>query len=78
MKDDHGIMLNIESDEAYRMASRLSALTGESLTRAVTEAIRERLDRQTLQSGTAGFKERLKALAGSDHRWRYDDVGAPH
>jgi hypothetical protein len=83
-----GITLNIDSDVACLMASRLSALTGERLTRAVTEVIRERLDRRTLQSGTFGVKERLKALAAeiaahlqepasSDHSWLYDDVGVP-
>lgn len=35
--------LNIESDEAYRLASDLVNLTGESITQAITEAIRERL-----------------------------------
>lgn len=35
--------LNIESDEAYRLATELSRLTGESLTAVVTTALRERL-----------------------------------
>lgn len=37
--------LNIKNDEANRLAHQLSALTGESLTTAVTIAVRERLDR---------------------------------
>ena len=37
--------LNIKSAEAHRLAVELSKETGESLTRAVTEAVRERLDR---------------------------------
>jgi antitoxin VapB len=38
--------LNIKSEEAYRLASELAALKGESLTQAVTAALRERLARE--------------------------------
>jgi antitoxin VapB len=37
--------LNIKNEEAHRLAHKLSELTGESLTSAVTEALRERLER---------------------------------
>jgi len=37
--------LNIKNDEANRLAHQLAAVTGESLTTAVTIAVRERLDR---------------------------------
>jgi antitoxin VapB len=37
--------LNIKNEEAHRLAQQLAVLTGESLTAAVTEAIRERLER---------------------------------
>jgi antitoxin VapB len=37
--------LNIKNTEAHRLASRLARLTGESLTDAVTRALRERLER---------------------------------
>jgi antitoxin VapB len=37
--------LNIKSKEAHRLAHELASLTGESMTAAVTEALRERLDR---------------------------------
>ncbi len=47
---DMGAQLNIKSDDAYRMASRLSELTGESLTMAVTKALR---DDWTVSSGCA-------------------------
>ncbi|GBQ21433.1 hypothetical protein AA12717_0881 [Gluconacetobacter sacchari DSM 12717] len=43
--------LNIKNDEAHRLASELARLTGESLTAAVTVALRERLDRQTKRRG---------------------------
>jgi antitoxin VapB len=37
--------LNIKSDEAHQLARQLSAITGESMTKAVVVALRERLDR---------------------------------
>ncbi|HSA80466.1 MAG TPA: type II toxin-antitoxin system VapB family antitoxin [Geminicoccaceae bacterium] len=37
--------LSIKDPEADRLARALAAATGESLTRAVTEALRERLER---------------------------------
>ena len=41
-----GAQLNIKSEDAYRLASRLSELTGESLTTVVTRALRAELDRE--------------------------------
>ena len=38
--------LNIKNDEAHKLASELADLTGESLTSAVTLALRERLARE--------------------------------
>jgi antitoxin VapB len=37
--------LNIKNEETHRLAAELATLTGESMTAAVTEAVRERLDR---------------------------------
>jgi len=37
--------LNIKDPEAHELARKLAARTGESMTRAVTEALRERLAR---------------------------------
>jgi antitoxin VapB len=37
--------LNIKNEETYRLAQELAAITGESMTAAVTEAVRERLNR---------------------------------
>ena len=37
--------MNIKNEEAYRLTRQLAQLTGESLTTAVTEAVRERLER---------------------------------
>jgi antitoxin VapB len=37
--------LNLKSEEAHRLARELADATGESMTAAVTEAVRERLGR---------------------------------
>ena len=84
-----GTQLNIKSDDAYRMASRLAEMTGESLTTAVTEALRERLDRETrvrdrehrlkqVREITADIRRHLlHPLPSSDHSWLYDENGLP-
>jgi len=56
--------LNIKSEDGYRLAVELSALTGESLTTAVTEALRERLEREQRARDRAQKHARLSALAG--------------
>lgn len=38
--------MNIKDDEAHRMAIELANLTGETITGAVSEAIRQRLERE--------------------------------
>lgn len=65
-----GMQLNIKNEDAYRMASRLSELTGESLTTAVTTALRERLEREEqtrhLEERTRDreeWKRRIRAIA---------------
>ena len=42
------MQLNIKNDEAYRLARELAERTGESLTVAVTTALRQRLDRERI------------------------------
>ena len=56
--------MNIKNKEANQLARQLSKLTGESLTFAVTEAVRERLDRVRSEHGV-GLAERL-LLIGRD------------
>ena len=53
--------LNIKSEEAHRLARELAEVTGESMTVAVTVAVRERLDRLHRQRG-ASLVERLLAI----------------
>jgi antitoxin VapB len=44
--------LNIKNDETYRLVEELAKLTGETLTGAVTQAVRERLDRLHRERGS--------------------------
>ena len=81
--------MNIKSDEAHQLARDLAELTGESLTGAVTEALRERLAR--LQHGPAEARaSRLVAIGQRcaerlpdevktlDHaEFLYDSAGLP-
>ncbi len=50
--------LNIKNDETYRLAHELAEVTGESLTTAVTVAVRERLERLQRSKGEP-LSERL-------------------
>jgi antitoxin VapB len=81
--------LNIKNEETHRMARELARLTGESMTAAVNEAIRERLERvrgksqedmveRILQIGrdcASRLKEPYKSI---DHgELLYDEKGLP-
>jgi antitoxin VapB len=50
--------LNIKNKEAEKLVHELAEITGESMTTAVTEAVRERLDRVRSERGK-GLAERL-------------------
>jgi len=54
--------LSIKSDEADRLARELAAATGESLTEAVTLALRERLERER-ERRAGDVVTRLRRLA---------------
>ena len=84
-----GAQLNIKSEDAYRLASQLSELTGESLTTVVTKALRTELEREQRLHDKAALRARLLELADkisanmpsdvtSDHSWLYDEeTGLP-
>ena len=55
--------LNIKNAETYRLVRELADLTGESMTGAVTEAVRERLDRLRRTDDREGIAERIHAIA---------------
>jgi antitoxin VapB len=65
--------LNIKNAETYRLIRELAALTGESMTGAVTEAVRERLARLTSAEAKAGTAERILAIAKDMHARLPDD-----
>ena len=80
--------LNIKTPEAHDLARELAELTGESLSRAVTEAIRERLAR--LREERDGFEEEVLQIGRDcaarlrepyrsiDHgEFLYDELGLP-
>ncbi len=50
--------LNIKNDEAHKLAQEVASLTGESLSAAVTEALREKLARLRRN----GLAERLMEI----------------
>ena len=52
--------LNIKNEEAHRLAQELASLTGESMTAAVTAALREQLDRVRRERGVALADRLLK------------------
>ena len=53
--------LNIKSKETYRLARELADLTGESMTAAVTVALRERLH-TVRRAQRKGIAARLRAI----------------
>ena len=57
------MQLNIKNPNAHRLASELAALTGESMAKAVTEAIRERLARERKRRDKQAKFERLMEIA---------------
>lgn len=82
------MQLNIKSEEAYGLASRLAELTGESLTTVVTKALKAELERQQRARDVEEKVERMLALGReirahlrvpitSDHSCLYDEDGFP-
>ena len=81
--------MNIKNEETYKLTKQLAKLTGESLTTAVTEAVRERLVRVRSERGD-DLAERLLVIGRDcaahlkkpfhtiDHgEMLYDDRGLP-
>lgn len=81
--------LNIKNEETYQLVDELARLTGESMTGAVTQAVRERLERLRRERGER-LSDRLLAIGkdcaarlrepyrSADHgELLYDDSGLP-
>jgi antitoxin VapB len=79
--------LNIKDPEAHRLARQIARATGETMTRVVTEALRERLSRLERRSARASVEELLAiAERAASHVKRpyvdhaellYDEHGLP-
>lgn len=63
--------LNIKNEETHRLVRELADLTGDTMTGAVTEAVRERL-KVLRADGREGMAERIHAIA-ADMRARLPD-----
>jgi len=51
--------LNVKDPKAHRLARSIAALTGETISQAVTEALRERYERLQKRHGKASVEELL-------------------
>jgi len=83
------VALNIKNEETYKLVEELAKRTGENMTQAITEAVRERLDRVRHRHGTgladrllrigkdcaAHLKEPFRSMDHGD--LLYDDKGLP-
>ena len=81
--------LNIKNEQTHRMARELARLTGESMSAAVNEAIRERLELVRGKSNDEMLKRIMKIAEESGPRWKepyrsrehgdllYDEKGLP-
>jgi antitoxin VapB len=81
--------LNIKNEEAHQLATRLAAVTGTTMTEAVTTAVRETLARRTtapdVEALLAEVRELQQFLADLPDRDRrsadeilgYDESGLP-
>ena len=58
-----GMQLNIKSAEAYQLASRLADLTGQSVTKAVTEALRQQVEQKEKARANEALMTDILALA---------------
>ena len=68
--------MNIKNDETHQLAKRVAELTGESLTEAVTVALRERLERLVPRQPTDVDKKYARIMATLDAMAPYA-VGLP-
>ena len=68
--------LNIKNEETCRLAGELAGLTGETMTGAITVALRERLERERHQRSA---EERLRKIRAVAERYAalFPDSGPP-
>jgi antitoxin VapB len=80
---------SIENNEADLLAPELADLTGESLTQAILNSLRERLERQRILAAQGGFYAKIQSIQGDyqsspslddrspDEILGYDEDGMP-
>jgi antitoxin VapB len=61
-KGRNTMSLNVKDPEAHRLAHAIARESGETMTRAVTESLRERYERLQRRRGRASVEE-LRAIA---------------
>ena len=86
-KDRSHVSLNIKDPEAHRLAQAVAEATGETMTRAVTEALRERNERLRARRDKASVQELLAIAQRASSRVKrpyldhaellYDERGLP-
>ena len=86
-KKRDAMSLNVKDPEAHRLAQAIARATGETMTRAVTEALRERYERLQSHRGKASVEELLAIAKRAstqvkhpylDHAaFLYDEHGLP-
>ena len=55
--------LNIKNEETCRLASELAQLTGETMTGAITVALKERLEREKRERSVEARLKEMRAIA---------------
>ena len=55
--------LNIKNNETCRLANELARLTGETMTGAITVALRERLEREKRERSAEALVREMRAIA---------------
>ena len=86
-KKRDAMSLNVKDPEAHRLAQAIARATGETITQAVTEALRERYERLQSRRGKASVEELLAIAKRAsaqvkrpylDHAaFLYDERGLP-
>jgi antitoxin VapB len=65
------VSLNVKDPEAHRLAQAIAKATGETLTRAVTEALRERYERLQSRRNKASVEELLTIAQRASAQVKY-------
>ena len=61
-REETNVSLNIKNEETCRLASELAQLTGETMTGAITVALRERLEREKRERDAETLVQDLLAI----------------